>query len=158
MRLPDRRSVLVFAAGAAVAAALASTTGALANKPGHEPPPPPPVTGATIQACIGHGSGQLYIPHRGHHEGGCRHHDTPIVWNVAGPAGPPGADGQPGPPGADGQHGPPGPPGAAASLRSPNGLFSVEITNNGVFVRGPGGTIFVDRFTTGSTIDRFHGR
>jgi hypothetical protein len=193
MRVPDRRSLLVFASGAAVSAALVSTAAAVAGRPGHNPAPPPPTTATTIQACIAHGSGALYLPGQGRNgdaarrrgeggTGGCRRHDTAIVWNVAGPQGPAGADGAPGPQGipgsqgpagpqgpegpqgpqgqtgADGQQGPPGTPGTVGSLRSPNGLFSVEITNNGVFVRGPGGTIYVDRYTTGSTVDRFHGR
>ena len=41
---------------------------------------------------------------------------------------------------------PPGPggPRAAATLTSSNGLYSIEITNRGVYIRGPGGTVFVD--------------
>lgn len=62
-----------------------------------------------------------------------------------GPQGPAGTDGSPGP---TGPSGPPGPPGASgtASLVSPNGLFSVEITDSGIVLRGPSSTFVVDRF------------
>jgi Collagen triple helix repeat (20 copies) len=64
-----------------------------------------------------------------------------------------GATGEQGPKGDKGDtgdRGPEGPPGAsggagaAASLTSPNGLFKVQITNAGVVISGPGGSIHVD--------------
>lgn len=70
-----------------------------------------------------------------------------------GPQGPQGETGLQGPPGedgADGQTGPMGPagPSGTASLVSPNGLFSVEITDRGIVLRGPSSTLLVDRFGT----------
>jgi len=68
-----------------------------------------------------------------------------------GPAGPTGEkgeqgdDGATGPAGPQGETGPAGPPGGGtASLTSPNGLFKIEITDAGVVISGPGGTIHVD--------------
>lgn len=61
-----------------------------------------------------------------------------------GPAGPTGATGATGPAGPQGPPGPAGASGGTASLVSPDGRFRVEITNRGVFVRGPGGTFIVD--------------
>jgi hypothetical protein len=40
---------------------------------------------------------------------------------------------------------------------SPNKKFRIEIGDNGIYVRGPGGTVFVDRHATGFG-DRFRGR
>ena len=64
-----------------------------------------------------------------------------------------------GPAGPAGPAGPEGPPGSsAAELTSPNGLFKVEITDHGVFIRGPGGTVFVDHRGAGTTSNRYYGR
>ena len=84
-----------------------------------------------------------------------------------GAQGPAGAQGEPGPkgePGTDGAAGPPGPAGpqgpagGAANLTSPNGLFAIEISNRGVFIRGPGGTLFVDHRGANNTSNRYYGR
>jgi Collagen triple helix repeat (20 copies) len=88
-----------------------------------------------------------------------------------GPQGAPGRQGEPGPAGpqgatgATGAAGPAGPQGPAgqsgtgtASLTSPNGVFAVEITNRGVFIRGPGGTVFVDHLGVGTSPNRYYGR
>lgn len=71
----------------------------------------------------------------------------------AGPAGPPG------PAGPQGQQGPQGPPGSSSEdLTSPNGLFAIEISDHGVFIRGPGGTVFVDHRGADTTSNRYYGR
>jgi hypothetical protein len=90
-----------------------------------------------------------------------------------GPAGPPGQQGpkgekgdtgatgpkgDTGPAGQEGPPGPQGPAGGGASLTSPNGLFSIEISNRGIFIRGPGGTVFVDHRSAGTTPNRYYGR
>ena len=67
-----------------------------------------------------------------------------------GETGPQGAKGDTGAAGPAGPQGPQGPPGGAANLTSPNGDFSVEVSNHGVFIRGPGGTLFVNRFGVGN--------
>jgi hypothetical protein len=73
---------------------------------------------------------------------------------ATGPQGPQGATGPQGPQGATGPQGPQGPAGASggsATLTSPNGEFSVQITDHGVFLRGPSGTVYVDRFKAGTS-------
>jgi hypothetical protein len=79
-----------------------------------------------------------------------------------GPAGPAGADGATGPAGPAGPAGPQGPQGPAGAssgdLRSPNGLFGIEITDHGIFMRGPGGTVFVDHRGASTSTNRFYGR
>lgn len=77
----------------------------------------------------------------------------------AGPAGAAGADGATGPAGPTGPQGPAGPAGGGtASLASPNGRFAIEIRNDGIYLRGPSGTIFVDDHGHGETSDRFYGK
>jgi hypothetical protein len=76
-----------------------------------------------------------------------------------GPQGETGATGATGPAGPAGPAGPQGPPGSSsAELTSPNGLFKVEITDRGVFIRGPGGTVFVDHHGADTTSNRYYGR
>ena len=69
-----------------------------------------------------------------------------------------GPQGETGPAGPAGPQGPPGEAGGNASLTSPNGLFSIEVSNHGVFIRGPGGTVFVDRYGASTTPNRYYGR
>jgi hypothetical protein len=78
----------------------------------------------------------------------------------AGAQGAPGAQGDPGPAGPQGPQGPQGaqgPPGVFNGTFR-NGPFSIEFTQHGIFLRGPGGTIYVTRTGTGSTKDRYFGR
>jgi hypothetical protein len=65
---------------------------------------------------------------------------------LQGDTGPQGAQGVQGPPGAQGPQGPAGDAGGAATLTSPNGVFKVDITDHGVYLRGPSGTVYVNRF------------
>ncbi len=70
-----------------------------------------------------------------------------------------GETGATGPAGPAGPAGPEGPPGSStAELTSPNGLFKVEITDHGIFIRGPGGTVFVDHRGAATTSNRYYGR
>ena len=64
-----------------------------------------------------------------------------------GPQGQPGSDGAPGAPGAPGATGPQGPPGSStsANLTSPNGLYKITVTDSGILLKGPGGTVKIDR-------------
>lgn len=57
-----------------------------------------------------------------------------------------GPQGIQGPQGAPGPQGPAGDAGGAATLTSPNGVFKVDITDHGVYLRGPSGTVYVNRF------------
>ncbi len=78
---------------------------------------------------------------------------------ATGPAGPDGPQGQQGATGPTGPQGPQGPPGTgSADLTSPNGLFAIEISDHGVFIRGPGGTVFVDHRGASTTPNRYYGR
>ena len=54
---------------------------------------------STIQACYDNANGNL---RRVTSASQCRHNETPISWNIAGPAGPPGPAGPQGPAGAPG--------------------------------------------------------
>ncbi len=112
----------------------------------------------------------------------CKKNEAGIQWNVVGPQGPQGLQGAPGPQGAtgatgatgaqgaQGDPGPQGPQGAqgpqgpagtsggTSTLTSPNGVFKVEITDHGIFLRGPSGTVYVDRFHTGTSSNPSFGR
>lgn len=65
-----------------------------------------------ISGCV-RPSGELRLiqPGTWRNGGACGRHETPISWNVEGPAGPPGPRGLPGVPGAQGEPGPAGAPG-----------------------------------------------
>jgi hypothetical protein len=77
---------------------------------------------------------------------------------ATGAAGETGAKGATGETGATGPAGKDGAPGGSASLTSPNGLFSIEITDDGVYIRGPSGTLYVDETGIAETDDRYYGK
>ena len=153
MRLGDRRLVVGLLLGA-TASSLAGAGAALAEHGGGNGggSVPVPVNGA-LRACIKHGNGTLYVIGAGAR---CKRRDVELSLNVAGVPGPKGDPGPAGPPGPRGATGPAGPSGNA-SLISPNKKFRIEIGDNGIYLRGPGGTVYVDRHETG-TGDRFGGR
>lgn len=95
---------------------------------------------ATIRACIS-SDGELRIIRSERSWKRCRP-SRRLEWNVEGAPGP---QGPPGPAGPAGEQGPRGEPGAN-SLVSPDGMFRIEISNRGIYLRGPGGTIYVDHF------------
>ena len=83
---------------------------------------------------------------------------TPGADGAPGPAGAPGATGATGATGAQGPTGatgpqgpagPQGPPGSGSSFdgsfTSPNGLYSLSITDSGITLDGPGGRVVIDR-------------
>lgn len=72
----------------------------------------------------------------------------------AGPQGPAGSDGAGGAPGPKGDKGDPG----TFSGTFRNGEFSIEMTTHGIFMRGPGGTVYVTRTGAGQTPDRYFGQ
>lgn len=66
----------------------------------------------TIDACVHHGSGVVYLPgDRGSAAETCANRDADLSWNEQGPEGPEGPQGPPGPQGDPGPPGPPGPQG-----------------------------------------------
>ncbi len=78
----------------------------------------------------------------------------------AGPQGPEGPQGAAGTNGAQGPKGDTGAPGAPGTFSGTfrNGPFSIEVTSRGIFLRGPGGTVYVTRTGTGETADRYYGQ
>ena len=114
--------------------------------------------GDRIDACVKKQNGQVRILDAGQ---ACLPSEEAVSWSVQGPngdTGPAGPQGPKGDKGDTGAQGAPGEPGGGASLTSPNGLFHIEITNDGVFIRGPGGTVYVDRRGASTTPNRFYGR
>jgi hypothetical protein len=104
----------------------------------------------------------------------CKKNEDPLQWNVVGPRGPIGPQGERGPQGLKGDTGEQGPkgdtgaqgpkgdtgaqgaqgaqgPAGTASLVSPNGSFRVDITNHGIYLRGPTGTFYLNRFRSGTS-------
>jgi hypothetical protein len=99
MRLPRRRVLLVVLPLALVAGV------ALAAQPDGRRP-----TSAVVNACVKKKSGLVRIVAAA---GACRRGESPLSWNVQGPAGPRGATGPAGATGAAGPAGAAGPPGNA---------------------------------------------
>ena len=65
-----------------------------------------------------------------------------------GPSGPEGPTGASGPSGPQGASGPSGPAGTfAGSFKSPNGLYSLDITDAGILLKGPGGSVKIEAGT-----------
>ena len=95
-----------------------------------------------VNACAKKGNGLLYLAD----DKGCQPGDAAIDWSVEGPPGPPGPAGPKGDKGDVGPRGPEGPqglPGAAGtfsgSFQSPNGQYSLSVTDSGIELKGPGG-------------------
>lgn len=159
MRLGNRRVVVGFLLGV-TASSLAGAGAALAErgdgKGGGSLPAP---SNGALRACVKHGNGTLYVIGS---RDRCKRGDPEIALNVAGTPGPKGDPGPAGPSGAAGPAGPGGERGpqgtaGAAGLISPNRKFRIQIGDNGIYVRGPGGTVYVDRHESGFG-DRFRGR
>lgn len=70
----------------------------------------------------------------------CRNNELPIEWSVTGP---PGDPGPPGPPGEDGEDGEDGDP-FSGTFTSPNGQYSLSVTDAGIRLAGLGSTIVLD--------------
>jgi hypothetical protein len=115
-----------------------------------------------INACSKKGAGTLYLAG----DKGCLPGDTAVAWTIkgpqgepgpagpsgpegpkgdrgdvgpAGPSGPEGPQGPSGPQGAQGPSGPSGPAGTfSGSFQSPNGQYSISVTDAGIELRGPG--------------------
>jgi hypothetical protein len=118
-----RRSIAMFALGALLFAG-----GVAYGAKGSE----------QINACSKKNNGTLYLPG----DKGCRSGDSAVAWNIKGPAG---ASGPAGPAGATGPSGPPGASGTfSGSFKSPNGLYSVDVLDTGILLKGPGGSVKID--------------
>lgn len=94
----------------------------------------------TISACAKKGDGQLYLPGA---NGACKHGDEAVQWSVTGPVGP------------QGQQGARGPAGSITSAKSPNGLFTITLSNKGILLAGPRGTLTIN--LTGAQMNTIGG-
>lgn len=90
----------------------------------------------TIHACVQKASGAFYQQTAA---GDCRPGDQTVEWSITGPQG---IQGIQGPPGPKGDQGPPGKDILTAA--SPNGLFSITVSNSGILIGGPNATFTVD--------------
>ena len=104
-------------------------------------------TGNVIQACADHDNGTLYRQDRGKKKDGCEKNDTTVEWSITGPQGIQGIQGIQGPKGdtgATGAAGAPGANGTISSASSPNGVFTITLSNAGILLKGPNGDVHVD--------------
>lgn len=104
-------------------------------------------TGGSIQACVRHESGTLYLQNTRSRKSPCERNDTATSWSITGPQGPQGIQGVPGANGANGAPGATGPAGPAGSLNnavSPNRLFTITLSNQGILLKGPRGTVTIN--------------
>jgi hypothetical protein len=132
-----RRQFLAYALGLLTATAGFAVGAAWA---GHS------ATGGSIQACVRHESGTLYIQNTRNRKTPCQRGDTATSWSITGPQGPQGIQGVAGPAGAPGQPGANGAAGPAGSLnnaRSANGLFTITLSNQGILLEGPRNTLTI---------------
>ena len=92
----------------------------------------------TITACASHEDGVLYLLNRGQKKPGCHRRDATVTWSITGPQGIQGL------PGDKGDKGVPGNPGSLSNAVSPNGVFTVTLSNAGILLKGPNGDVHVD--------------
>jgi hypothetical protein len=85
----------------------------------------------SVNACVQKGNGGLYLQTAA---GACKPGDQTIAWSVTGPQGP---QGPPGPTGAT------GPAGSITSAHSPNRLFTITLSNQGILLKGPNNTLTI---------------
>ena len=133
-----RRQALAYALGLTTAAAGFGVAAAWA---GHT------ASSSSVLACVRRGSGTLYLQNTRSRRTPCERGDTATQWSVTGPQGPTGAQGATGAAGANGDPGAPGAAGPAGSLndaRSPNGLYTITLSNQGILLKGPRGTVTVN--------------
>jgi hypothetical protein len=129
------RHVLGYALGLLTALAGFAVGTALA---GHS------ATGNVIHACADHDNGTLYLQDRGKKTDGCEKKDTAVDWSITGPQGIPGIQGPKGDTGDRGATGATGAQGSISSASSPNGVFTITLSNAGILLKGPNGDVHVD--------------
>ena len=103
-------------------------------------------TGGSIQACVRHESGTLYLQNTRSKKTPCERGDTADVVEHHRAAGDPGHQGvrpERRSTGAPGATGPAGPAGSLNNARSPNGLYTVTLSNQGILLKGPRSTITI---------------
>jgi hypothetical protein len=108
-----RRPILAFALGLALAGAAFAGTAAYGA-----------LTEPTVSACYVPKSGDLYVVGRDGAPARCADGHLPIDWSERGPQGPQGPAGT-----------------FAGTFASPNGAYSISVTNAGIVLSGPGSTV-----------------
>ena len=98
----------------------------------------------TITACASHEDGSLYLMTRGRKHDGCGRRDLTVLWNITGPQGIQGIQGTPGAKGDKGDQGPAGADGSVRKAVSPNGVFTLTLSDAGILLKGPNGSVHVD--------------
>jgi hypothetical protein len=92
-----------------------------------------------FQACYKTNGGQVRLVDSA---ADCNASETATQWSQTGPQG---AQGPPGAQGPQGEPGPQGPPGTFSGVfQSPNHQFRLEVSDNGIFLRGPTAKIELD--------------
>lgn len=148
MELRVSRPVLL---GVCVLAAASIFVGGVAYGAGDDP---------QIRACVKKGSSLLYLADAK----GCQRGDSPVNWSIRGPQGLQGEQGPTGEPGPSGPSGPQGPTGASGpsgpagatgpsgpagtfsgSFKSTNGLYSIDVLDSGITIKGPGGSVKIEQ-------------
>jgi hypothetical protein len=132
MRRVLRRQVLAYLAGLATALAGFTVGAAWAGKSADS---------NTIAACADKSGGDLYLL-SATKTGACKKGDSLVQWSITGPRGP---QGEVGPQGPAGPAGPQGPAGSFTKAKSPNGLYTATLGNNGITISGPAGSLVVNR-------------
>ncbi len=144
MRTILRRPAVAFSLGAVLVIAALGGRAAVAA-----------LDESTVQACYKPANGNLYLIGAESQRSECQPGDVPIEWSVEGPAGPqgeqgpqgekgdqgePGAQGEQGEQGEKGEPGEPGTP-FDGTFESPNGLYSLSVTNSGIELRSDLGAL-----------------
>ncbi len=102
-------------------------------------------TGGSIQACVARARGTLYLQNtRSGKKQACERGDTATSWSITGPQGIQGVTGAAGAPGAPGAAGAAGPAGSLNDAVSPNGLYTVTLSDQGILLKGPQGNVSVN--------------
>ena len=130
MRRLPRRQVLGYALGLLTALAGFTVGAAWA---GHSA-----AGDNVVRACASHEDGSLYLQDRGRKKDGCKRRDTTVEWSITGPQGLQGIQGQTGDKGATGADG------TISNAVSPNGVFTITLSNQGILLKGPNGAVHVD--------------
>lgn len=103
---------------------------------GQEGSDDPPEEDGTLYACYVPNSGVVYRIRTPDTADECGRRHIEFTWQEEGPVGPPGPPGPEGPPGPTGEF--------TGQLVSPNGQFTLSVTDHGIFLTSPGATLTMD--------------
>jgi hypothetical protein len=88
----------------------------------------------SVNACVQKGNGTLYLQTA---SGACKPGDQTVTWSVTGPQGPQGLQGA---------TGATGPAGSITSAFSPNRLYTITLSNQGILLKGPRGAVTINGY------------